>query len=158
MKLMPALKLAYRLWKNKDSNLLRHASSEFDAVWKEQDAMQDLMKNQLSELIEVFSTHGHSGFSAGYAISCFETLVRYKPLGPLTGDDDEWQEVGDGVFQNRRCGRIFKQANRFDGQAYDINGKVFREPNGSCYTSSESMVPVTFPYTPTTEYVDVPAS
>jgi len=41
------------------------------------------------------------------------------------------------------------------GEAYDINGKVFREPSGSCYTSFESRVPVTFPYTPTTEYVDV---
>lgn len=29
------------------------------------------------------------------------------------------------------------------------------EPDGGCYTSRDSLVPVTFPYTPKSEYVDV---
>lgn len=155
MKLIPAIKLAYRLWKNKDSNILVHAEREFEFVWPEKDEMQDLMKSQLIELLEVFSTHGHSGFSAGYAINCFELLSRYKPLSPLTGGDDEWVEVGSDVYQNKRCGHVFKQTDRFDGQAYDIDGKVFRQADGYCYTSSESFTPIIFPYTPKTEYVDV---
>ena len=64
-------------------------------------------------------------------------------------------ENGDGVFQNNRCLRVFKDKNRFNGQAYDIEGRIFREPDGGCYTSSDSCVPVTFPYTPKREYVDV---
>lgn len=155
MRLIPAIKLAYRLCKNKDSNILRYAETEFEFAWPEQDEMQDLMKSQLIELLEVFSTHGHSGFSAGYAISCFELLSRFKPLSPLTGKDDEWVEVGSGTFQNKRCSHVFKQADRFNGQAYDIDGKVFRKADGCCYTSSESFTPITFPYTPKTEYVDV---
>lgn len=67
---------------------------------------------------------------------------------------DEWTEASEGVFQNRRCSRVFKDA---AGSAYDINGKVFVEPNGVGFTSSDSRVPVTFPYVPATEYVNVPA-
>jgi hypothetical protein len=85
------------------------------------------------------------------AISLFEKVARFEPLTPLTGDDDEWMEVGDGMFQNIRCSHVFKNK---DG-AYDIDGRIFREPNGSCYTNGKSRVPVTFPYTPSREYVDV---
>ena len=87
----------------------------------------------------------------------FQKLASFEPLVPLTGADDEWMEVTDGCFQNIRCGHVFKQKDRFDGQAYDINGRIFREPNGCCYTSAESFLPITFPYTPKTEYVDRPS-
>ena len=33
------------------------------------------------------------------------------------------------IYQNKRCSRIFKQEDRFDGQAYDVNGKVFGVPS-----------------------------
>ncbi len=32
---------------------------------------------------------------------------------------------------------------------------IFREPDGACYTSFESRVPIEFPYTPERTYVDV---
>lgn len=99
-------------------------------------------------MVREFSQEGHSGMSAGLAINLFEKVSRYTPLQPLTGEDDEWHEVGDGMFQNRRCSHVFKDA---DGAAYDIDGRVFREPS-----SRASRVYVQFPYTPTTEYVDIP--
>ena len=61
---------------------------------------------------------------------------------------------------------MFKQADRFDGQAYDIDGIVFfdwytdpetGEKSKSYFTGRDSFVPVTFPYTPTTEYKESPA-
>lgn len=133
--------------------MLAHANREL--LNPESNDMQALMNQQLKELILVFSTHGHSGFSANYAASALEKLLRYEPLGPLTGEQSEWNEVGTDVFQNNRCSRVFKQADRFDGQAYDLDGKVFREPGGSCFTNKHSMVPITFPYVPSTVYVDV---
>jgi hypothetical protein len=101
----------------------------------------------------------------------FKKLAMFEPLIPLTGEDWEWTEVSAGVFQNKRCSRVFKQADRFDGQAYDIDARVFYEWNEreldpdeegypgkrrfkGHYTSRDSMVPVTFPYTPSTEYVE----
>lgn len=154
MKLTERLALCWRILRADPGNLLAHAERELPKP--SGDDMQALMNAQLKELVLVFSTHGHSGFSASWARQCLDKLLAYQPLRPLTGEPDEWNEVGDGVFQNNRCGRVFKQADRFNGQAYDLDGRVFREPSGACYTSRDSMVPITFPYTPTTEYVDVP--
>lgn len=102
------------------------------------------------KMIRLFAEEEHSGFSAGMAIGIFSRLARFEPLSPLTGEDDEWTEVSDGVFQNKRSSRVFKDA---AGTAYDIDGKVFEDETGARYTSRDSRVYVTFPYTPTTEIV-----
>lgn len=149
------------------NNYQLHAHQEFRAAgWLDEggnfkDEMQEAMCSHVLKLLEVFAGEGHSGFSAPYAINMFEKLARFEPIAPLTGEDWEWNNVGDGVFQNKRCSRVFKQADRFDGQAYDINGKVFwdwwtdpetGEKSKSYFTCRESRVPITFPYTPTTVY------
>lgn len=146
------------------SNLLSHARAEFQAAgWMDEkgtytDEMQGDICEHVLDLLRVFSDEGHSGSTAPYTVNMFKKLAMFEPLVPLTGENWEWSDVGNGVFQNKRCSRVFKQADRFDGQPYDLDGKVFREPNGSCYTSKDSMVPITFPYTPKTEYVDVEAA
>lgn len=141
------------------SNLVEHAKRELALLRapNEPDEMQDAIEANILKMVEFFSEAGHSGSSAPYTIGLLTKLLSFEPVLPLTGEDSEWNEVGPGVFQNNRCSHVFRQADRFDGQAYDIEGKVFREPNGACYTSGESQVPITFPYTPTREYVDVPA-
>ena len=140
---------------------IEHAKREFKAVGyipldqPQEDGPNKWIQENVLELLDVFSKQGHSGFSAPYCISTFKKLASLEPLGPLTGADDEWTEVVDGrMLQNNRCGHVFKDSK--DGQAYDIEGRIFREPNGCCFTSRDSRVPITFPYTPTSEYVDVP--
>ena len=131
-----------------------------DENGKFDDEMQEAICDHVLKLLEVFSDEGHSGSSAPYAVNVFKTLAMFEPLVPLTGEDWEWNEVHDGVFQNKRCSHVFKQADRFDGQAYDIDGIIFYDwytnDNGekikSYFTSKESCVPITFPYTPTKEY------
>ncbi len=118
------------------------------------------------ELLKVFSEQGHSGMSAPYAVALFEKLALWKPIAPLTGEDDEWNEVGESTWQNRRNSVVFKGE---DGQAYWIEGRVFWEwathpeiddgkPFKSYYTSRESRVNITFPWTQPdqSEYVFVP--
>ena len=116
-----------------------------------------MMGDAVMKMLEQFSDEGHSGTSASMAVSIFSRLARYEPLSPLTGADDEWGEPYsyDGTCQNKRCPHVFK---RGDGSAYDSRGRVFREPNGACFTSSDSRTEIQFPYTPRVEYVDVPAS
>ena len=142
------------------SNLELHAKSEMEiaGLFEKDSDYGGMLGDAVMKLVKVFADEGHSGFSAGMAISLFEKVARFEPLTPLTGADSEWMDVaqyGDGsmCFQNKRCSHVFKDANG----AYDIDGKIFREPNGSCFTSFESRVPVIFPYTPKREYVDVPA-
>lgn len=136
-------------------SLTDFARSELAAAgYFDHDAMYaGMLGNAVLELIEKFAEQGHSGMSASITVQVFEKLARFQPLGPLTGADDEWTEVGPGVFQNRRCPHVFKE----NGEAYDMDGRIFREPSGLCFTSRHSRVPVTFPYTPKREYVDVPA-
>jgi len=136
------------------SNLKDFARAELERAkmfGEDGDFYGGMIGDAVMKLIDVFADQGHSGMSAEMAVSLFERLARFEPISPLTGEDDEWNECGDGMFQNRRCSHVFKQ----NGEAYDSEGRVFREPNGSCYTSKDSRVPVTFPYTPNRVYVDV---
>jgi hypothetical protein len=138
-------------------NYLKHAEVEFrasgwtDSKGKFNDETQELMCKQILQLLKIFSKHDHSGTSAPYAVNLFKKLALFEPIVPLTGEDWEWVEVGDGMFQNKRCSHVFKE----NGNAYDSNGKIFREKNGCCYTNKDSLVNITFPYTPKREYVDV---
>ena len=141
------------------SNYRLHAEREFQAIGYDLNTTEDgpnrwIMDN-IFQLLDVFESQGHSGSSAPYCIGMFKKLAAFEPLGPLTGAPEEWIEVGHGLWQNNRCGHVFKDA---DGRAYDIQGRIFREPDGCCYQNSESRVYVTFPYTPTSEYVDRPAT
>lgn len=150
MKLIDKMSLCWRILRADHSGLMDHADRELPS--SNGDEMQSLMNQQLREMLLVFSTQGHSGFSAAYARGALDKLLAYKPMRPLTGEPEEWEEVGNGVFQNKRCGRVFKQSDRFNGQAYDIDGIVWQDPDGSCFTNSDSRVPVVFPCTPKTEY------
>lgn len=142
------------------SELLRFAEEELDRIGVgDEDADYDgMLKTAVMEIMRVFSEQGHSGFSAGLVTSMVEKLMRFEPLSPLTGEEDEWTRLDyspDMAAQNRRCSTVFK---RTDGTAYNIEGRIFREPNGVCYTSKDSHVDISFPYVPTREYVDVPLS
>ena len=148
------------------SNLRIHALTEFRAAgWVDEDGkyideMQEAICSHVLKLLDVFSDEGHSGSTAPYAINMFERLAMFKPIAPLTGEDWEWHDVseysGRTSYQNKRCSSVFKDE---DGEAYNIDGKVFWEwavsydddgkENGihkSYYTSRDSRVPVTFPY------------
>ena len=133
-------------------SLIAHAEAELDTVGMTADStgMNGMMREHILRMVGTFADEGHSGFSAAYAASLLQKLFQFEPLTPLMGDDSEWVEVSDNFWQNKRCSRVFRDA---DG-AYDINGRVFRDPDGSCYTNGASRVAVTFPYTPTTEYVE----
>ena len=86
----------------------------------------------------------------------------FKPLGALTGEDDEWNECGqerDGksVFQNRRCSSVFKTVAE-DGSFYceRIDFFVFVEPDGCAFSSYWSRVRIAFPHAVTDPvYIDV---
>ena len=159
---------------NKMSNLEKHAWLEFKAAgWLNDDdtfndEMQEMICKHVLKLLKVFSDEGHSGTSAPYTINLFKTLASFEPVVPLTGEDWEWTDVSDrggrdgGKFwQNKRCSHVFKD----EAGAYDIDGVIFYEWHTdkytgekykSYFTSSDSRVPVTFPYTPERKYVEAP--
>ena len=151
------------------SNMLKWAEQELRYAGYDINDPEDGPNRWLAEgtleLLKVFSDQGHSGMSAPYAVALFEKLASWKPIAPLTGADDEWNSVGEGTWQNRRNSAVFKKE---DGQAYWMDGRVFWEwysspdiddkPYKSHYTSSDSRVNITFPWTQPDkpEYVFVP--
>ena len=64
--------------------------------------------------------------SAEIVTQLVEKLVRYQPLTPLTYEPDEWNEVGDGMWQNKRKSSTFSD----DGGKthYDLNDDKTEEP------------------------------
>ena len=140
------------------SEYINHATRELKALGydlKHEGSDMWIARN-VFQLLDVFSKQEHNTASAAHCIDLFGKLALFRPLSPLTGEDDEWvcvsEDAGEPMWQNKRFSPVFKEA---DGEAYDTNGRMFREPDGDCYYGAESGVPVTFPYTPTTVYVDV---
>ncbi|NBP02672.1 MAG: hypothetical protein EBU90_21645 [Proteobacteria bacterium] len=132
-------------------SLVQHAERELELLGGQDDEMQSMMNKHILHMVKEFADEGHSGFSASYALFILTRLLDYKPIKPLTGEDDEWFDHGH-TKQNKRCSSVFKDT---DGNCYDINGRVFwewyrDEETGQAvktyYTSYESRLPVTFPY------------
>jgi len=152
------------------SNTLNFAKNELDIIGMTEDSpdeMNQMMRKHILHMVKTFAKEGHSGMSASYAIGILEKVLRFEPVTPLTGEDSEWTELdyGDDTikYQNKRCGRVFKNA---QGQAYDSEGIVFFDwindedgkPFKSQFTSRDSRVNITFPYTPKREYQEADAN
>ena len=127
------------------STLIEYAKSEMNIAWPKSDEMQDMVKKNILELIEVFSNQGHSCFSASYILAHFNSLANFHPITPLTGSDNEWKKAGGESYQNKRCPEVFK--NSKDGTPFTIRGKIFEDEKGSRFSCSESHVSIEFPWT-----------
>jgi|APCry1669188910_1035180.scaffolds.fasta_scaffold101693_3 hypothetical protein len=130
--------------------ILDYAKRELEiAGYFDGDEYNKALAEHVLKLLELFSSEGHSGFSAAFTTRLFSKLSKYEPLTPLTGGDDEWTEVSDGLYQNKRYSSVFKE----NGVAYDSEGIIFIDKNGSGWTSRDSRKIIEFPYTPEKEYV-----
>lgn len=127
------------------SNLMDYAKEELTRIGMigSGKPYNDSVAKSILDLIELFDSQGHTGFTAPYTINVFTRLAMFKPLSPLTGEDDEWQEQF-GMIQNKRCFSVFKDK---DGRAYNIEGKVFTEDGETWFSNRDSHVDITFPYT-----------
>jgi len=132
-------------YKNHESNLVRHAYRELELIGGLEAESQQQMATHILDIVERFSEEGHSGFSAGYALSILKRVMAFEPVTPLTGEPDEWAEVMDGCFQNKRFSEVFKDG--ADAQAYWSQGRIFSDDGGKTwFVNRDSRVPVTFPW------------
>jgi len=96
------------------------------------------------ELLEKFLDTWDSGGAVAAVQPVFNRLLAGKPLSPLMGDDSEWVDHGNGVFQNKRASSVFKDPRYHDGKlAYDLDAP---EPRAA----------ITFPYWPERDRVQMP--
>ena len=133
-------------WAEKELELFGYSADD------KEDGPNKWMYQSIMDLMKVFCDEGHSGSSAPHAIALFTRLASWKPLSPLTGEDDEWNECDENRWQNNRASNVFKNEK---GEAWDIDGITFWEwyakEDGTrskvYFTDKDSSVPVTFPYT-----------
>jgi len=125
--------------------MIEWAKSELARIEHDEEGLQHYMDACILELLEVLCKQNHSNNTAAYVLNAFDRLAHYLPLTPLTGEDDEWNEVSDGLYQNKRYSAIFKDK---DG-AYNIDGKIFSDDGGETwFTNKDSRIPISFPYIP----------
>ncbi len=150
------VKLAWKILRGKDGTLQAHAKGELAYMLNPGDDGDLLARQNLIDLTRVFSTQGHSGASASFVTCMLNSLLKFEPIGPLRGTEDEWvfHNYGADMYaQNARCGHVFM---RTDETSYDSQRVIFREPDGVCFMSGLSRVDITFPYVPEILYADVP--
>jgi hypothetical protein len=141
------------------SNLLKHAERELSLIgYDGKDEYNNMAKAAIMELLATFANQRHSGFSASYVTDIFNKLARFETLSPLTGENNEWNDVtemsGDRktLFQNNRNSAVFKD----DTGCYYINACLWVEDNGNTYANKKSRGYIkSFPFTPKTFYVKV---
>jgi hypothetical protein len=146
------------------STLVAYAKQELKAAGLYDDDAEygGDIKDAVLELVTTFAKQGHSGGSAPIVVSLFSKLASFEPLGPITGAEAEWVEVDGGVFQNARCGSVFKAGK--DGKPYYLDAIIWRTQTGNTYSGSAQLIDgtiilcrqyVRFPFTPKSFYVDV---
>ena len=127
-------------------DLIEFAKSELDRIKKDDDGLQEMANSAILEIVEKFTEQGHSFFSFHYVLSILDRILRFKPITPLTGEDDEWVEVWSGVYQNKRCSSVFKDE---DGVAHDNDAVIVSDNGGiTWFHSKRFRKNITFPYTP----------
>jgi len=160
----------------------KHAKRELDILTKfckEKENESPIIKpfeKEILSLCEKFGKSGQSGGSAPYtavAISkAIQHLLLQEPICPITGDDDEWVDVGKEVgkksktvYQNNRCSAVFKGGDRGE-KPYYLDAVIFKDENGVTFTNMHgakmsngkrltSWQRIKFPFTPKSFYIDV---
>lgn len=87
---------------NEESNLVAHARHELNLIGN-----GPMIDDHVLEIVKIFSEQGHSGYSAMYTINLITKLLSFENLAPLTNNPDEWVDVLDGMWQNKRNSAAF---------------------------------------------------
>ena len=118
------------------SNLMKHAEYELKkaGLFDKDSDYNGMLGKSTMKLIKVFSEEGHSGMSASIQVSLFKKLASFEPLTSITCEDDEWNEVGEGTYQNKRLSAVFKEGK--DGKPYYLNAITWRTQKGGGWSGN----------------------
>lgn len=152
------------------SNTKRLAEVEFEILQRTTpDAIILEFKDEILALVDKFGNSGQSGSSAPYTAGAISQAVKHlclqQPISPITGDKEEFREVGGDAYQNTRCGAVFTEGE--NGRPYYLDAIVWKgEEEWDKFTGSVYLDDIDFellssrqyiklPFRPKTFYVDV---
>lgn len=149
-------------WAEKEVELAceREAPGRKDEEWDYGCACYESALKAFKSLCE----DGHSGLSISLTKHILMRLIDHKPLTPLQGTDEEWEERiwregnGERHYQNKRYSALFKVIDKDGNVTYDDVDRIIckNEFNSSIPfhnglaigTAAEFMPKITFPYVP----------
>lgn len=141
-------------------NLSKHAQTELEMAGlfsDKGDFYGGMTGKAVMELIDVFEKQGHSGMSAPMVVSIFKDLANFNPINPIKCTDEEWGEVSEGTFQNKRLSAVFKEGK--DGKPYYLDAIVWQYEDGGAFTGTVEGISsrqfIKLPFLPKTFYVKV---
>lgn len=155
------------------TNMQKFAKRELDILEATTpDAIIIPFAKEILALCEAFGKSGQSGGSAPYTASAISQAVKklmlQEPICDITGHESEWvdvaQDMGKPMWQNSRCGGLFKHS---DGKCSYVNAIVWKgEEDWDTFTGRVYIDEKDFeligsnqfaklPFKPKTFYIDV---
>lgn len=139
-------------------SLVEYAKSELSRLEKnDKDGKQKVINENVLEIINIFNKQEYSNVSANYVVSVLNKLLRFRPISPLTGEDDEWNLIShqyvNGIteYQNKRCASVFKEVDSDNNMVryYDVDAIIVSDNGGvTWFASRQFRKQITFPYEP----------
>lgn len=137
-------------------SLQKHYDKTIDTLnklLKDEDpyGMQRLITNNILEVHNAFIAHELSEEEIKIAIS----LMQFHPITPLTGEEDEWEDISDfdgdknKRLQNKRFSSVFKLVcNNGIEIAYHSGNDIFSDDGGRTFYSTGTFgrKQIAFPY------------
>jgi hypothetical protein len=100
-------------WSRQDSNLYQYAVSELKGIGM-LDENGEVVEDEsppitqgILDIVETFAKMGHSGYSAAWTLGVLTRLLDYRPLTPLTFEEEQWVKHSDEVWQHVRDSKVF---------------------------------------------------
>lgn len=118
------------------SNIKTHTERELDILIKTTpDAIIRHFIPEIIALCEAFGNSGQSGGSAPYTAQALSQAIKklclYQPIAPLTGENNEWNDVNDDVYQNNRLSSVFKE--KETSKSYYLYAITWKTQTGSTW-------------------------
>jgi hypothetical protein len=159
MRLVQRLKLAFRVLWSRNGPLVEHAEREVFRLYTETSRESLTRSNRNAALYREICLDIVAQFESAtlgmqdreLLAGVLAKLFAQRPLTPLTGNADEWEEVGAGLWRNKRYPFVWKDA----AYAWDTNATLCRRPDGVTYRLEGGHGDVKFPYTPRPRYIEV---
>lgn len=119
-----------------EDNLTMHARRELElaGLFDKDSDYGGMMGPAVMNMIYVFASEGHSGFSAHWALGLFEKVASFQNLTPITSNSEEWCEVSENLWQCRRDSRLFSHNGGKTWYNYEDCAYRYRDKNGATFT------------------------
>jgi hypothetical protein len=132
----------------------------YEPIDKCEDGPDRWIQENIIELLNTFFNQKHSDIDS--EIIYFTKLAKFEPIAPILCTDDEWTEVGENEFQNKRCGGVFKKGK--DGKPYYLDAIIWTHKktgvsySGSALNSKNERISsrqyIKLPFYPKSFYID----